>query len=56
MNIPNGQTRAVSNQTGMPELVVENPDIVEAEFKRASPDISWAYFGGSNSLRVGFLV
>ena len=46
MNIPNGQTRAVSNQTGMPELVVENPDIVEAEFKRASEFIVTAKNAG----------
>ena len=26
------------------------------EFSSSSPDISWAYFGGSNSLRLGFLV
>ena len=36
MDIPLGESRAISNQTGMPELVVENPDVVDAEFKRAS--------------------
>ena len=36
MNIELGQSRAISNQTGMPELVVENPEVVVAEFKRAS--------------------
>ncbi len=36
MTIPLGESRAISNQSGMPELVIENPDIVAAEFKRAS--------------------